>query len=435
MVKNLILGAGLAGLSAAYHLTEEGCEDWRILEKSERAGGLCRSIKYNDGFVFDHSIHILYSSDPYASGLIKRLLGGNMLVQKRESWVYSNGVYIPYPWQANTYGLPVEVVKECIMGVIGATYNKSGKSDPTNFEQWCHATFGEGLTRHFMIPYNRKLWAVDLKKMTDVWIRDRVMTPSLNEVIEGALQRSEKDYGPNAVFWYPGKGGIEALPRGFLSYLQQDNISFNTETTRIFWKEKRVDAKGGSKWNYDRLISSLPLPVIAGQMEPGLPPALKEAAGRLEYNLVYAINIAVKREELTPYHWIYYPEEQYLFHRISFPKNFSRDLAPDGWSSMTVEVSASNYRQIPVGDEFINKIIADLKDTGIVSEDDTIEVKSVLTLSPAYIIYNHTHRNDVDSLRQFLTENDIHTCGRFGEWEYLNMDHSILSGKKAGQGG
>ncbi len=430
MNKIVILGAGLAGLSAAYHLQEMGYDDWLILEKSERVGGLCKSISDRDGFTFDQSIHILYSSDPYASKLIEKLLNGNMDIQKRGSWVFTNNVYTPYPWQANTFGLPVEIVKECLIGVIKATYEKIEKGIPGNFEEWCYATFGDGIAKHFMIPYNRKIWAVDLKNMTDAWIRERVMTPSLSEVIEGALHCQEKEFGPNAAFWYPKKDGIEALPTGFLPYLNKKNISYNTDVKRILWREKRVFTSDGREWRYDKLITSLPLPILAKSLEPELPSVLQEKSAKLEHNTVYAVNLSVKRDELSTYHWVYLPEEKYLFHRISFPKNFSTSMVPNGWSSITVEISASKYRKIPTGDQLVKRVISDLKDTHIIMDNDQIELKSVLILNPAYVIYNHSHRSSVDSLHQFLKENGIFPCGRFGEWEYLNMDHSILSGKR-----
>lgn len=430
ITKYLILGAGLAGLSAAYHI-KEGCGDWIILEASDRGGGLCKSLQYDDGFTFDHSIHILYSSDAYASELIKKLLNGNMIVQKRESWVYSYGTYTPYPWQANTYGLPPEIVKKCLIGLIRTIYEKNGRQKPQNFKEWCYSTFGEGFAEHFMIPYNSKLWAIGLEKMTDVWIRDRVMTPDLEDVIEGALNHQDKAFGPNAVFWYPEREGIEALPRGFLSNIDQKRIFCNTMVTRVMWKERKVISADGKEWRYSRLISSLPLPVLLGYMEPLVPPELKDASGRLECNIVYAINLKVRNTNLPPYHWIYFPEEQYIFHRISFPGNFSTSMVPDGWSSITVEVSASKYRKVPTADALIKKVVEGLMNACIISNTEDITVKSVLTLNPAYVIYNHTHRNDVDRLHQFLRENGIYPCGRFGEWEYLNMDHSILSGKMA----
>lgn len=166
-------------------------------------------------------------------------------------------------------------------------------------------------------------------------------------------------------------------------------------------------------------------------MEPELSAELQEASSRLENNIVYAINLAVKRNEISPYHWVYFPEEKYLFHRISFPKNFSGAMVPNGWNSITVEVSASKYKSVLTENELSKRVIAELKGVGVIGDNDAVEVKSILTLNPAYIIYNHGHRENVDALLQFLEENNIFSCGRFGEWEYLNMDHSILSGKSA----
>ena len=103
--KVVILGAGLAGLSAAYHLDV----DYEIYEKESEVGGLCRSRRVN-GFVFDYAVHALYTSDEYATALIKKLLSGNLLSQARSSWIYSKGILTPYPFQANTFGLPVDVV-------------------------------------------------------------------------------------------------------------------------------------------------------------------------------------------------------------------------------------------------------------------------------------------------------------------------------------
>lgn len=424
-----ILGAGLAGLSAAYHLKD----NYIIFDKENYVGGLCRT-EFTDGFGFDYAIHILYSRDPYVINLIQsKLLKDNLTIQPRSSWIYSKGIYTRYPFQANTYGLPVETVKECLLGVIAATY-ENRHLNPKNFEEWVYATFGEGIAKHFMIPYNKKQWAVDLKKMTDAWIRDRVMTPALDEVIEGALIDQKRKFGPNAVFWYPKEGGIEALPQAFLKLLDRSKIHLNSEVVKIYWKERKVVLRNATEeYSYDKLIYTLPLPRLINLMSPDLPMALKEAVERLEYNTIYGINLAVKRGGISDKHWIYFPEDKYLFHRISFPMNFSPSMAPKGCSSITVEVAESRHRKIPKGKRLVERVISDLIMARVIEKDDQIELKSILILAPAYIIYTHTHQKDVDLIREFLEKNNIFTCGRFGKWEYLNMDHSILSGKEAAE--
>jgi len=425
----LILGAGLAGLSAAYHLKQKGVRDWLILEKNERVGGLCRSESY-DGFTFDHSIHILYTKDPYAKALIKKLLGDNLTIQERSSWVYTYGVYTLYPWQANFFGLPVEIIKECLLGLIQATCEKKKVPPPKNFEEWCYYTFGNGIARHFMIPYNKKLWAIDLKKMTDAWIKDRVLTPSLEEAIEGALTDRMRRFGPNAVFWYPREGGIEALPKGFLRYLDEEKLMLNSEVVGIDWKKNRIFLRDGRDYSYEKLIYTLALPRIVELLRPSLPDQVLKAARRLEYNTVHTVNIVVQRPNISDRHWVYFPEGKYLFHRISFPMNFSPWMVAKGWSSIQVEVSESKYKRIPKGAALVERVISELKECGVIKEDDHIEVKSIMTVSPAYIIYTHTHRNDVDTIHSFLRSVDIFPTGRFADWEYLNMDHSLLRGKQ-----
>ncbi len=424
-----ILGAGLAGLSAAYHLKES----YIVLEKENAVGGLCRT-EFIDGFGFDYAIHVLYSSDPYVTNLIQdKLLKDNLIVQPRSSWIYSKGIYTRYPFQANTYGLPVEIVKECLLGVIAATY-ENRHLNLQNFEDWVYATFGKGIAKHFMIPYNKKQWAVDLKKMTYAWIRDRVSTPFLDEVIEGALADRERKFGPNAVFWYSKVGGIGALPQGFLKLLDETKIHLNSEVARIYCKERKITLKNATgEYSYDKLIYTLPLAKLINLMSPELPMEVKKAIKRLEYNTIYGINLVVKGEGISDKHWVYFPEDKYLLHRISFPTNFSLSMAPKGWSSITVEVAESRYREISKGRKLVKRVIDDLTMAKVIKEDDQIQLKSILVLNPAYVIYTHTRKEDVDLISHFLKKNNIFTCGRFGKWEYLNMDHTILSGKQAAE--
>lgn len=430
----IIIGAGLAGLSAAYHKKS----DYLLLERNNRVGGLCRTENYN-GFLFDHSIHILYSRDPYATDLIQNvLLKGNLHVQLRESYVYSHGVYTEYPFQAHTYGLPADVIKECILGLIEAKYENrhsqpaglSLPKPPSNFEEWIYRTFGRGIAKHFMIPYNEKLWGIDLKRMNYDWIAERVPMPKLDEVLDGALSPPQKKYGPNREFWYPKQGGIEALPRGFLPYVQ-DNLRTNATVTKIDSHKKRVQVNGDEWINYQSLISTLPLPKLIhllGDVEEDV----LAASCALEYNIVHTVNLGVNRPFLSSYHWVYFPQEDFIFHRISFPMNFSPSLVPPKTSSIMAEISESRYK--PVKKEtLISEVICNLKKVGILKKDDEILIAKVLTLNPAYIIYDLNHRRHVAKILSYLESQNIYSCGRFGEWEYLNMDHSILSGKNVGK--
>lgn len=432
MRKVVILGAGLAGLSAAYHLGA----DYEIYEKESEVGGLCRS-KYVNGFVFDYAVHILYSRDEYATALIKELLAGNLSFQTRSSWIYSKGVFTPYPFQANTFGLPIKTVKECLLGFIeawssrlqSASKTHDGQQRAASFEDWIYATFGKGIAKHFMIPFNRKLWATDLKEMSAGWIEERVPQPKLEEVLEGALHRQRREFGPNAQFWYPQDGGIASLSRAFLPYTK--NIHLNQEVISIYPDARRITLANGRSRRYYKLISSLPLPRLIDIMEP-VPGRIREAAHQLKYNTIYSVNIGVNRANISDMHWVYFPEQEFVFHRISFPMNFSPSMAPENTSSITVEISASADKEV-TGHGLMQRVIDDLVSASILRKNDEILATDVLKLEPAYIVYDHSHGKNVSLIHEFLEERDIYPCGRFGMWEYYNMDHAILSGKAAAE--
>jgi protoporphyrinogen oxidase len=131
----LILGAGLAGLSAAWHLQRRNL-DCQVFEKEKEVGGLCRSKKI-DGFTFDCDGHILHFKQPYAFHLIKDVLGNNLVEHERNAWIYSHNRYSRYPFQANLYGLPLSIIKECLLGFIMASEDGHPEEKKNlNFSNW-----------------------------------------------------------------------------------------------------------------------------------------------------------------------------------------------------------------------------------------------------------------------------------------------------------
>ncbi len=419
----LILGAGVTGLSAAYHLKD----DYIILEKESRVGGLCRTEVY-DGFVFDHAIHVLFTNDEYASHFIREvLLKGEYHAQPRESWIYSKEVLTEFPFQAHLYGLPSDVVNECVAGLVEAKQNNDNEK-PRNFEEWIYRTFGKGIAEHFMIPYNRKAWGYDVREMDYKWIDGRVPIPSIEEIIEGAQGHTKKEYGGNKEFWYPTRGGIESVAKGFLPYVK--NIRLDALVTRIDASAKVVEVNGREQMNYEQMISTLPLPALVRLIED-VPGDVAQAARELKYNIVHTVNIGIGRVPLsdTPYHWIYFPEEQFVFYRVSFPMNVHPSNVPEGTSSIVAEVCESQWKSVHKK-TLVQDTLAGLRKAGILRDDDPILFSSVQTLDPAYVIFDLEHRKNVDLIQQYLESLDIFSCGRFGAWEYLNIDQAILQGKK-----
>src|SRR5918992_2898573 len=278
----VVIGAGPTGLSAAYHLGADAL----LIEQADRVGGWCRSIEDN-GFTFDMAGHIMFSNDPYVHEMYQMLLGDNVHWQDREAWIYSKQVYTRYPFQGALYGLPPEVIKECIVGAIEARFGSlnakkpaadkgtngdytgperrgmfeplmkangtrkprtyagaerrlsSHKGSPKNFEEFIYKVWGSGIAKHFAIPYNQKLWAVPLAEMETSWLGGGGPPAQLGGKNEGGVAPVAKPMGPNARFGYPLRGGFQALMDGFLPHLQ-DRLRLNTGVAAVSPRRRTV---------------------------------------------------------------------------------------------------------------------------------------------------------------------------------------------------
>jgi len=415
-----ILGAGLAGLSAAYHLNGPHM----ILEKDPRVGGLCKSVNIS-GYVFDYAPHILFTRDDYVRTLFEGLLKGNLHRHTRRSYIYLKNAYVRYPFEANLNALPEDIIQECIDGVMNRE-----TTEPTNFEEWIYATFGDGIAKHYMIPYNRKTWKYDLSRMNIDWIRGRVPSPSVEEMKKGAAGTLRKDYGPNAEFMYPKHGGIGALANRLSEGL---NVSPGSEVVEVKPSATGVRVKYRKEGEIketasEKVISSIPLPELIRILHDP-PEEVIKAAAALAYNSLVCVNIGVKRPDIIDKHWLYFPEEKFIFNRVSFPMNFSEHTTPGDRSSILVEVT---HREASVDPERIrDRVVEDLTETEIITGGDEIEVCDTSAFKYAYVIYDLDHTKNVGIIHDYLEGNNVIPIGRFGEWEYFNMDKAILSGKDA----
>jgi len=453
----VIIGAGPTGLSAAYHLGPLGTGAV-LLERNATVGGWCRSIK-DGGFTFDYAGHIMFSNDPYVLKLYNTLLGDNQHWQMREAWVYSKQVYTRYPFQGALYGLPLDVIKECIVGAVEARHGAAlldgagldvadccadGTTDivnsgacaadtaPRNFEEFIHKVWGAGIARHFAIPYNRKLWTVPLNEMETSWLGGRVPLPDLGEIIDGALRPVAKPMGPNARFGYPKRGGFQALMNGFLRHIR-GKIELNASAVGLLPREHAVVLADGRRLHYEQLISTMPLPELVRLIGAAAPPEVRRAAAGLRHVSIRCVNIGVARTGVTDKHWIYYPEDT-IFHRIFVQGNASPECnAPDGFG-FTCEISYSPHKPLPLdGDALVARCVDDCVRTGFLSADDRVVTANLVDMPYAYVVYDHARAGNVATIRAWMAGHDIILAGRYSEWEYYNSDHAFLAGKKAAE--
>jgi len=415
----VIVGAGPAGLGVARELSS----DLLILEAEKSPGGLMKSKTIN-GYVFDWAGHIFFTKFQRIKELIESLQKDNFHWQNRESWVYSKNTYTRYPFQGNTFGLPAQVIKDCLLGLIETTY-KNWSREPENFEEWIHQTYGQGIADHFMLPYNAKLWATDLASMDHLWLAGRVPRPGLEDFIDGALGPGRKDMGPNARFGYPLEGGMQTVSDQLAEPVLKD-LRLNTKVVSVDPQKKQIVTDKNQTITYDKLILTCPLPQIV-KMTENIPAEVEKIIESLEYLSVLCVNVGVQKPNLTEKHWIYFPEKEFLFHRIFVQGNASPKVCPEGCFSYTAEITYNQRKKIDfntAGQQTVDGLIQ----AGLMSKNDKIDVVDLIDIPVAYVVPTHDRKNKVDEIRKWYLKHDIHLLGRFAEWEYYNMDHAINAG-------
>ncbi|MDD2688643.1 MAG: FAD-dependent oxidoreductase [Candidatus Omnitrophica bacterium] len=416
-METVILGAGLAGISAA-----RNCNG-TIFEKEKDIGGTCRSIK-EQGFIFDLGIHVLHTKNRYVLDLLMEHKNLNLKAKRRLAWIYSHKRLTKYPFQVNTYGLPKDIIAQCLNGFINRTAKPKGKYD--NYEDWVYANFGAGISDHFYLPYSEKFWTVKAKELTTDWLDLRIPQPDLEDIIKGAISVQKKEFGPNAIFRYPVNGGIQRIAESM--HRSDRKIIFSKEAVKIDLDKHRIHFNDHSSTTYKYLISTIPLPELL-KIIVGVPKEVIKAGEALRYNSILCINLGIKKQNINSAHWIYFPENKIAAFRISFPGNFSRFTVPEEWSSLQAEVSYSKDRPIGYKD-ITEKVIKDLIKTKILKAKDKIKLINAKHIKYAYIIYDHNRINNLKIINKFLRAHNIYGSGRYGQWEYFWMDEAILSGKK-----
>ncbi len=415
--ETVYLGGGISCLAAA----RAARGDSILLERAERVGGLCKSDQV-DGFTFDRTGHLLHLRNPRTQKLVRRLLAGNLGQIERSAWIYSQSVYTRYPFQSHFYGLPTDVVAECLSGLIRA--RQKPKKKAKNFADWVLAQFGPGVARHFMFPYNRKLWTVSPRTLTTEWLGRFVPRPDLDQVLRGALSDQRDDVGYNAKFSYPLRGGIESLVRALAAGVKK--IECGVEVSGIDLKARKLTLSSGDRLGFGRLVSCAPLPALMRMIRP-LPERLREATRRLRWTSVYNLNLGLRNVESTR-HWVYVPEDRFACYRFGYASNFSPAMAPKGQANLYVEVAHRRGGR-PLDRPGIQaRVIDDLLAMGVLRSRKDVICRQEFDLPYAYAIYDRHRREAVARLQRFLRSRDIFSIGRYGSWEYSAMEDALLQG-------
>jgi protoporphyrinogen oxidase len=417
-----ILGAGLTGLSAAYHLNRP----YDVFEQDAQAGGLCRTMERED-FFFDYTGHLLHLRNDYTKDLIQHLLPVTFVQHSRKAMIYTQGRYLDYPFQANIHALSAEMVKECIIGFVETLKESPEPPSPLSFHEWVLQTFGAGIAKYFMLPYNQKLWRIPLQTLSADWVSWSIPKPTLDEFLDGALGIQHKTFGYNPTFFYPKTGGIDILPHSFEQQLEPNRLHYGKRAFALDVEARQLSFDDGSTVRYDTLISTLPLNRLL-RLIHNLPEDVAPTAAQLSHIAVYDLNIGVNRADISDAHWLYFPEPEYPFYRVGFPSNFSHTVAPESCSSMYVEVSILPEETIPEH-TLREQVFNGLCRSGILRDTDEILVCDIVRIDCAYVHYDLNRAQALATIFPYLEQHQIHSTGRYGSWEYSSMEDAILAGK------
>lgn len=416
MTETIILGAGIAGLGAAYALREKGLDSF-ILEKNAYWGGLCSSFAIN-GFRFDRFVHLSFSKIDLVNELFSKVDGGINKHLPNPSNIYKKK-WIKHPAQNNLY-----VLNEEEKNAIIEDFKKRPCIDTakvSNYEDWLRLQFGNYFAEHFPMVYTRKYWMKEAKDLRTEWVASRIYQPSIEEVIAGSKSEDKRITYYAKEMRYPKQGGYQH----FLNIMAKAaKIQYNAEVKHIDTIARKVTTKNGASYLYNRLISSLPLPEIVGLLDV-VPDEVKKAAGKLEATCGYHVSIALKTPNIPPYLWWYIYDEDILASRVYSPSLKSFDNAPEGCSSLQMEVycKENEYSEQEILDRTVGKLIK----LGIINGEDILFTHLGFE-KYANVIFTEPIYKARKVVRDYLTSVGIETIGRFGEWDYLWSDQALVSG-------
>jgi UDP-galactopyranose mutase len=411
----LILGAGISGLSLAYHLKRP----YVIYEKESSVGGICRSETLA-GCTFDYAPKIFLPGEPYADQVIAEILGDNISHFPSNDWIYHHQhyIYTRFPLQKNLFGLPDTDILKCLRGMVEMFHDhKAGRVPvPQSYREWLIHGMGKALAEYAVIPQEEKKWKMDLAEMDYQWARRRVAQPDLEAALIGATH----DIPHQNRFGYPLRGGIAALMNGFAERLA--NIRLNSALERIDLESHTAYFVDGSKQSYRALVSTLPLPALV-KMIHNAPDGVQSAAQNLQTVALKVVCMVINRPNLTDKNFIYVYSPEIIFHRLSVLSNLSPNMAPPGFSALEAEIT---FRGTPPDAETLYQAVRQgLIDMRLITPDDTIVAQAILDLPHAYTIPHFGWQDQVKQITDYLHPYDVYPYGRLGEWEYLNINHII----------
>jgi protoporphyrinogen oxidase len=426
----VIIGAGPTGLGAAHRLHELGISNFIVFEKERHAGGLAASFE-DRGFTWDVGGHVQFSHYSYFDDLMNQLLKDEWLHHEREAWVWMRERFIPYPFQNNIRHLPPEEMRDCLRGLIACVRDRH-EAPPAHFEEWIQRSFGEGIARHFMLPYNFKVWAYQPAELAYGWIGERVAQVDLERIVFNIVEgRDDVSWGPNNLFRFPLRGGTGEIWRRLAASLPAGTLAPGRGVAQIDTQRRRIRFTDGSMEDYDILISTMPVDELIRLSDLD---DLRAAAAKLRRSATHVIGVGLKGApgaHLKSKCWMYFPEAVAPFYRVTVFSNYSPNNVPDigrFWSLMA-EVSESLVKPVE-RERVVDQCIAGMVATRLIESAGEVVATWHFRAGHGYPTPSLGRDEALHTVLSGLERRGIFSRGRFGAWKYevSNQDHSLMQG-------
>ncbi len=448
-MRAVILGAGPAGLAAAYDLAKRGAAPV-VVEKSDCVGGICQTICYK-GYYFDMGGHRFFTKYDEVQALWEEVLGDRFLVRPRLSRIYYGGKFYDYPLKATNALLNLGVLESARCGLSYARARLRPRGGERSFEEWVSNRFGDRLFDIFFRSYTEKVWGIPTSEIGADWAAQRIKNMELSTAVRQALSRPLKQAlggrraeGAEVVsslieeFYYPphGPGEMYDAMRDKVGTLggevrmRHEVVAVLRKGSRITGVLVRTESGEELELSGDQILSSIPLPSLIRMMQPAAPDEVLAAARALSFRNLLTINLIVDAPDLFPDNWIYVHEPGLQLGRIQNYKNWSPQMVPDpGKTSLGLEYFCSDDEPVWTMDE--DALLAlgrqEIARTGLLG-DAKVTDGTVFRVPKAYPVYRQGYERHMETIIAFIRSLDnLHPMGRYGMFKYNNSDHSIMT--------
>ncbi len=417
-----VLGAGIAGISAAYHLQKLGIQ-CIVFERRDRWGGLCDNFTIGNDFRFDYFVHLSFSANKYVKDLFAS--STDYQIHVPNPYNYYKGAWLKHPLQNNLAGLPVH---EKVKIITDFVYKKRSKSFHS-YNDWLISQFGKYFTDVFTGIYTEKYWTIPASELTTDWIGDRFSLPQLEQLLRGAFEEQTENHFYAQEMRYPREGGYKSFLKGMATEIE---IETNKNVLLIDIQMKKIEFEDGSFAYYDELISSLPLPELVMKIKD-VPKRILEASANLLYTSGQLVSLGLNRPDIPKYLWFYIYDSDIIPSRAYSPSLKSQDNVPIGKSSLQFEIHYSSKSPKKIsGGALIEHVVHKGEIMKLWSLND-IEASDYREVQYANVVFDFKRKRNLKIIHEFLFKNHINYIGRFGEWDYLWSDQSLLSGKNCAE--